>query len=342
MSGRKSIDALKSSLEAFRKKLAESAHIALVTTDAGAYERLSALLIKRGLTVHAFETPDKFLAWLGTEPVSLGVFQVDDPQYDGFDLMSKLRTSDPFAEVIALAREPDATLAVKCMEHGTQDLFAIPVAHQDIFVSRARAAIERFRRAAIDERITETFQSFANSLLRKDDTRQRGALSNFAKSLEVYKQELARNKQILLIAANRFMGERTKTFLEGEGYHVTLADSKKEAVTLAEKSELRLVLADAELSDGTAFDAYKEIQRVAPDLEFLVVSSANALDVAVEAMALGARDCVLKPHEGIEAMQLKVKRALGLQAKHFKHQRLAFELRKLCGELVTIDHEAKQ
>lgn len=342
MSGKATIDALKSGLEAYRKKLTESAHIALVAPDPRVSERLAALLVKRGLTVHAFETPAAFLAWLGKEPVALGVFQVDDPSFDGLALLGKLREKEPLAELIALARNPDASLAVACMERGTQDLFAIPVAHEDVFVSRARAAIERFRRAAIDNRITETFQGFANSLFRKGDTRQRQALAGFAKTLIDYKRELAEHKEILVIAANRFNGDRTKSFLESEGYRVTLAEKKAEAVTIAAESEPRLVLADAELPDGTAFDAYKELSRISPDIEFLIVSSANALDVAVEAMALGARDCVLKPHEGLEAIQLKVKRALSLQAKHHKHQRLVYELRKLCSELVAIDAEAKK
>lgn len=342
MSGSTSLETIETGLEAFRRELAESSHIALVVADAEARERQLDALTKRELTVHDFENAPLFVEWLGTEPVSVGIFEVGNPALDGFGLMKRLREGNPHAEIIAVSSTPDAAMAVACLEHGVQDLFAIPIERMDLFASRARAAIERFRRAAIDQRITDQFRDLAKSLLRTDDVRHRGAVDRFAKHLAEYKASLAHDKEILLVVANAYASGRTKSFLESEGYKVALASSRAEARGIAGSFEPRLVLADAELSDGTAFEAYADISRMHPDVEFLIVSSANAVDIALEAMSAGARDCILKPHEGLVAIQQKVKRALGLQTAHLKHQRLVDELRKLCAELVAIDAEAKQ
>jgi DNA-binding NtrC family response regulator len=342
MSGTASIQSIESSLDAFRRELTDSAHIVLVAEKEEVRARIAHILEKRGLTVHPFENAAFFLEWLGTERISLGIFQVGDASIDGLKLIEQLREKDPLAEVMAIANQPDAALTVACMEKGTQDLFALPLALENLFVSRAFAAIERFRRAAVDQVITDKFQNFASTLIRKDDVKHRGAVDRFAKHLADYKSSLAHSAEILLLVANAFAGERTKSFLESEGFTVALTSSKADAVAAAEKGEVRLVLADTQLPDGTAFDAFKEISRLHPDVEFLIVSPAHAADIALEAMHAGARDCVLKPHEGLEAIQQKVKRALRLQTKHLKHQRLVDELRKLCAELVAIDAEEQK
>ena len=341
MASTPSLESVENSLESFRKELTESAHIVLIEEDEEVRDRLDLALQKRGVTVHAFENAAFLLEWLGTEQVAVGIVNLGLTGVSGFDLMDMLRKKDPLVELVALAANPDATTAVACLEKGAQDLFSIPIEREELLVSRVSVAIERWRRASIDNRITEQFRTISNSLLRKDDTKHKGAMRVFTKRLADHKKYLTEAKEILVVSANSYAGGRTKSFLEGEGYSVSVASTVSDAEVLASENEFRLLLSDAEISDGSAFDVYEKVCKFHPDIEFLVVSSANEVDIALQAMAKGARDCILKPHEGLEAIQLKVKRAFRLQDKHAKHQRLVDELRKLCSGLVAFDAETK-
>ncbi len=337
-----SLQRFESSLDSFRQELTDSAHVALVLSDAHARSRITRALEARGITVFAFENGALFWEWSADSGVAVGIFEVDSGGLGGLELMARVRERERFAELIALADQPDAELAVKCMEVGAHELFRLPLEKEELFLQRISVALERWRRAAIDQRISDQFHSFANSIFRKKDRAHRRAVHAFAEALLSYKRRLEEAVNVIYVAANAYAGERVRSFLESEGYRVHLFTSVEEAGTAAAELEGRLLLADAELADGTAFDAYARISTVSPDIEFLVISPANAVDIALQAMERGARDCILKPHEGLEAIQQKAARALRLQADHFKHERLVIELRRLCQELVRIDTEAEK
>lgn len=341
MSGVSSLESLETTIVDSRKQLAEAAHVAIITRDAGLRERLVYALEGRGRVSHAFDSGEAYLDWLTNRMAVVVVVQLSLPGISGLELMNQVRADHPLVEFIALASQPDAETAVQCLAAGAQDLFALPLEQEDLLLSRIAAAMERWRRSSTDQRVSDQFQAFANKLLRLDDVKHRGALARFRDNLMAFKRELSESPEIIFVTANQYAGARVKAFLESEGYRVSMYDSVKAATAGCVEREPRLLLAEAELADGTAFDAYQQIGRFHPDIEFLVISPANAADIAIAAMENGARDCILKPHEGLEAMQRKVRRALRLQATHAKHQRLVDELRKLCTELVRLDAEAQ-
>lgn len=337
------LDSLKSSLEAFRNELSTSARIAILVSDQVLRERLTAALEARGRSVRAFTDAAAFRIWWQESPrLAVGLIELDHPAFDGLEIMREIRAQDDLAELVALASEPDAALAVRCLDVGAHDLFPLPIDRTDLLLSRVSAGMERWRRATVDQRITEQFSAFAKQLFRREDKGHREALRDFSAKLFAYKRELAESSVIIYIAANAYAGERVRAFLETEGFQVHLYTSVNDAVAAADSLEPRLLLSEVEVTDGTAFDAYEAISVGSPDIEFLVISPANAADLALEAMEHGARDCVLKPHEGLEAIRQKSERALKMQANHFKHERLVDELRTLCKELVRRDREAKQ
>jgi len=136
----------------------------------------------------------------------------------------------------------------------------------------------------IDNRITEQFRAFGKSLFRKEDVKHKGALDGFAKTLAHHKKSLAARRKFYWCRQTGLPVNRTKVFLESEGYHATLVATVAEAEAIAQQAELRLLLSDAQLEDGTAFDVYAKVCQFHPDIEFLVISSANAVDIALEAM----------------------------------------------------------
>jgi DNA-binding NtrC family response regulator len=337
MSSFSTLENLEGSLEGFREEITDAAHVALIEPDEVLRKQISSALEKRGVTVFAFDYAPFFWEWQATESLALLIVNFDNREA-AFDTLSRLRKLEPLCEFIALATEPDAAVTVQCLSVGAQDLLALPLHSIDLLGSRVNAGLERWRRAVVDQRITDQFHAFAASLLRKD-TQHMGAVHRFEKQLQAYKRSLAEHPELIYVVANTYAAAGTAQFLESEDYRVHIFDSVKEAVAASQDIEARVLLAEAELSDGTAFDAYKQISSIHPDIEFLVVSTANAADVALLAMENGARDCILKPHEGLEAIQQKTRRALSLQTAHWKHHQLVDQLRRLCAELVDIDNK---
>ncbi len=335
-----SIASFEGGLEQYRTELSESGRVVLLSADESVSGRLQAALERRNLSLFPFVNTPLFEEWASLERVAVLIVDINVPG-GGLPFLERLRREDPLAEIIVLALNPDSQLAVQCLELGAQDLIPLPLERTDLVVSRVASAFERWRRGAIDEYVTGRFRDFAKDLFRPKEVEHRGAVDRFSDMLRTYKGSLKEPAQVLYLVSNPYTGERTRAVLESEGYRVTMVAGVKEAVAAAEKMEPRLLLAEAQVGDGTAFDAYREIARLQPDMEFLVVSPANAVDVALMAMENGARDCILKPHEGMEAILQKSARALRLQAQHLKHARLVDELRRLCTELVRIDQESK-
>jgi NtrC-family two-component system response regulator AlgB len=83
--------------------------------------------------------------------------------------------------------------------------------------------------------------------------------------------------------------------LETLGHHVFEAASIEEAVTLASRHVLDVVLVDLRLGTGSGLDLISRLLALQPRLRIIVISAYGSVDLAVKAMARGATDFLCKP-----------------------------------------------
>lgn len=104
--------------------------------------------------------------------------------------------------------------------------------------------------------------------------------------------------QILLIEDTLSLSALYEGQLKKAGYSVLCADTGKKAQEILKKTSIQVVLLDLQLPDMNGFDLMKFIQGSIPSetpIAVVVITANGSVNVAVEAMQLGAFDFIVKP-----------------------------------------------
>jgi len=116
-----------------------------------------------------------------------------------------------------------------------------------------------------------------------------------------------RKKRLLVVDDEENMRHMLTELLKGEEYAVDAAGNGEEALSRLEETEFDLVLCDVRMPimDGLAF--LKEVGNRKLEPAVIMMSAYSTVDLAVEAMKLGASDYISKPFKPDEVL-LKLKR----------------------------------
>jgi two-component system nitrogen regulation response regulator GlnG len=109
--------------------------------------------------------------------------------------------------------------------------------------------------------------------------------------------------------------------MEGAGYRVDLAADGPAGLAAARDPGVELVLLDVRLPGQDGLELLREIRKRRPDLPVIMMTAYGTLQVAVEAMRLGAYDYIGKPFDTDEVL-LVVQKALEAQALALEVARL--------------------
>lgn len=110
-----------------------------------------------------------------------------------------------------------------------------------------------------------------------------------------------RMKPILVVEDTDSLREVLASVLSGEGFTVTAVPSAEEAIELltADSADFRVVLCDLKLPRKTGLDLLREIAGRPKRIPVVVMTAYGSIDIAVEAMKLGAADFVTKPFDPV-------------------------------------------
>lgn len=113
--------------------------------------------------------------------------------------------------------------------------------------------------------------------------------------------------------------------LQEEGYDVFAAASGEAGLELFAAEGAALVITDVKMPGIDGLQVLKEIKARAPETLVLVITAFGAVDMAVEAMKLGAYDYITKPFNRDE-LRLTVRKALQFTGLAAENRRLKDEL----------------
>jgi two-component system NtrC family response regulator len=113
--------------------------------------------------------------------------------------------------------------------------------------------------------------------------------------------------------------------LQEEGYEVVTADSGEEGLRLFAEESPPLVITDMKMSGMDGLQVLKSVKAQSPDTLVIIITAFGAVDMAVEAMKLGAYDYITKPFNRDE-LKLTVKKALQLSSLSAENKLLKKEL----------------
>ena len=116
---------------------------------------------------------------------------------------------------------------------------------------------------------------------------------------------------ILIIDDNETIREGLAHTIKKMGHAVATAPSGTAGIALFKQHPADFVITDLKMDGATGVDVLREINAADPDVPILVMTGFGTVDVAVEAMKLGAFDFITKP-VAPELIRIKVERALEL------------------------------
>ncbi|MCX8033988.1 MAG: sigma-54 dependent transcriptional regulator [Thermodesulfovibrio sp.] len=116
-------------------------------------------------------------------------------------------------------------------------------------------------------------------------------------------------KRILVVDDERGIIETLSGILEDEGYQTFQAEDAEKALKILEKEDIDLILLDVWLPGISGIDTIKLIKERYQDIPVIMISGHGNVEIAVQAIKLGAFDFLEKPLS-IERVILSVERAL--------------------------------
>ncbi len=121
--------------------------------------------------------------------------------------------------------------------------------------------------------------------------------------------------RVLLVEDTRSLAVVYEQYLAQDGYEVLRADCGQQALAQLLSSPPPVVLLDLELPDMSGMDILQQITEQQLPCSVVVITAHGSVDVAVEAMRLGAFDFLTKPFDG--------KRLCATARNALKHQQLS-------------------
>jgi len=92
--------------------------------------------------------------------------------------------------------------------------------------------------------------------------------------------------------------------LEGEGFRVQTASSAEDAVACLKDGSFSLILSDLKLPGASGIDLIQSAQKGGCTCPILVMTAYGSIDIAVQAMKIGATDFITKPFEPEKLVRL--------------------------------------
>lgn len=96
---------------------------------------------------------------------------------------------------------------------------------------------------------------------------------------------------------------------EMDGFEVTLATGPLEAIELVKDKLFNLVLTDLKMPKMSGIELMREIKRINPLANVIMMTGYSNMSTVVECMGAGAVDYFVKPFNDLEALTLALEQA---------------------------------
>ena len=134
------------------------------------------------------------------------------------------------------------------------------------------------------------------------------------------------SNHIIIVDDEKRMCDSLSALLTNEGYRVTPYQSSSDAAEAIQNEKVDLVITDIKMPGLDGLELLKRVKDVDEDIPVILMTGYASLDSAVEAVAHGAYDYLMKPVE-FTHLNLAVKRALDKRHSDLNRLRLLEELK---------------
>lgn len=104
-------------------------------------------------------------------------------------------------------------------------------------------------------------------------------------------------KKVLIVEDSDTLREVLATVLEQEGYQVESHATAEEALQAIQSNTYDCILADYRLPERSGLDLLKDTRELMAEVPYIIMTAYGSIEIAVEAMKLGANEFITKPFE---------------------------------------------
>jgi DNA-binding response OmpR family regulator len=126
--------------------------------------------------------------------------------------------------------------------------------------------------------------------------------------------------------------------LQKEHYRVETAANAEDALNFLQSREFDLMFLDLNLPGKSGIDLLAEVHKRAPHMAVLILTAHGALDSAIQAVRLGARDYLIKPVEPVVILT-RVAEILAEREQPARKKELVSRIQDLLAELQKMEGE---
>jgi diguanylate cyclase (GGDEF)-like protein len=139
--------------------------------------------------------------------------------------------------------------------------------------------------------------------------------------------------RILVVDDDESLRTVVSQVLIEDGHEVTVAGSGEEALEVCRNEFPALVITDIVMGGMSGIELLKEIKRLHPETQVIIITSHASLDTAITAIRSGAYDYLIKPFEDISLISAVAGRAIDKIRLTEENINLVEELKQTNGEL---------
>ncbi|GAB2631899.1 sigma-54-dependent transcriptional regulator [Belliella aquatica] len=129
-------------------------------------------------------------------------------------------------------------------------------------------------------------------------------------------------EHILLVEDDVTYSRIIQSFLEKNNFKVTSCTKLSDIDYTLKNHQIKLVVTDFRLPDGTGLQVLKKVKDNYPDVEVILITNYSDIRIAVKAMKMGAFEYITKPINPDELL-LTVKEAIKIDQKSQKNPKIA-------------------
>ncbi|MBS3918913.1 MAG: response regulator [Deltaproteobacteria bacterium] len=118
-----------------------------------------------------------------------------------------------------------------------------------------------------------------------------------------------KEERILVVDDEEVICNVLERRLTKEGYSCTTANNGKEALNHFYKNSFSLIISDMKMPEMTGVELLQKVKAIDPKMKMIMVTAYPDIDLAVNAMRLGAYDFIIKPAD-LDLIVMSVKKAL--------------------------------
>src|SRR4030042_5825718 len=115
--------------------------------------------------------------------------------------------------------------------------------------------------------------------------------------------------KILIVDDEKMIYSIVARRLAKEGYPCVMANNGREALNCFYQDNFSLIISDIRMPEMNGLELLKNVKAVRPKMMFIIMTAYPEIDMAVEAIRLGANDFLIKPVD-LELMVFSLKNAL--------------------------------